>query len=242
MDLWKTDWKTPTLNPFKMTLNVKVCLVMDCTASMGQWIRQAKTKMVELVDRVREEHPNTTIRVGFVGYRDYGDKERLIEIPFQDAQDTMLHIQPIEPEGGDDVTEDVATGLFRVMHMDWNGADVKIVFHIADAPAHGDAFHAPKVSDRYPRGDPNGLDPRDSVEKMSFLDIHYTFVKINDSTDTMIEQFHNCYTQGGSFTVMDLSPQCWTNVLAGDPINFSDALTRSITHSITQHYTSSQVP
>ena len=226
-------------------LNVKICFVMDCTASMGPWIRQAKTKMVELVDRVRKEHPNTIIRVGFVGYRDYDDTEPLIMIPFQNAQDTMLQIRPIQPEGGDDTAEDVAHGLFRALEMDWNGADVKIVFHIADAPAHGVAFHAPRVSDRYPRGDPNGLDPRDSVEKMSFLDIHYTFVKIDESTDTMIEQFHNCYSHGGSFAVIDLRPQAGSyvrmNALEGDPVDFSDALTRSITHSITQHYTSSQV-
>ena len=230
--------------PQPQQLNVKICFVMDCTASMGPWIQEAKTKMVELVDRVRDEHPNTQIRVGFVGYRDYGDNEPMIVIPFQNAQETMLQIRPIEPEGGDDCAEDVANGLFRALHMEgWNDADVKIVFHIADAPAHGSAFHDPRVSDRYPRGDPDGLDPRDSVEKMSFLDIHYTFVKIDPSTDTMIEQFHNCYGQGGTFAVIDLRPQGYRRMNAlevGDPTILSEALTRSITASITQHYTASQ--
>lgn len=224
-------------------LNVKICFVMDCTASMGPWIREAKTKMVELVDRVREEHPNTHIQVGFVGYRDYGDDERMIEIPFQNAQDTMAAIQPIEAEGGDDCAEDVATGLFRALHMNWQDADVKIVFHIADAPAHGRAFHGARVSDRYPRGDPDGLDPRDSVEKMSFLNVHFTFVKIDECTDTMIEQFHNTYVQGGSFAVIDLRPQGYMRLNAvepDDPTILSEALTRSITASITQHYTASQ--
>lgn len=218
-------------------LNVKICFVMDCTASMGRWIREAKTKMVELVDRVREHHPRTNIRVGFIGYRDYGDEEPLIEIPFQNAQDTMIQIRPIHAEGGDDEAEDVAHGLFRALHMDWSDAAVKIVFHIADAPAHGIAFHPPIVSDRYPRGDPHGLDPRDSVEKMSFLNVHYTFVKIDEYTDTMIEQFYNCYTKGGSFAVIDLRPQ--RGHIRPHP-DFGEALTRSITDSITQHCTSSQ--
>ena len=216
---------------------------------MSPWIHQAKTRMVELVDGVQQEHPNTRIRVGFIGYRDYGDTVPLIEIPFQNAHETMAEIQPIQADGGDDIAEDIANGLFRALHMDWSESDVKIVFHIADAPAHGTMFHGIRISDRYPRGDPNGLDPRDSVEKMSFLDINFTFVKINDSTDTMIDQFHNAYAHGGSFSVIDLRPQTrYTRMdaldlgprvgaMESDPTILSEALTRSVTQSIAQHYT-----
>ena len=215
---------------------------MDCTASMGPWIRQAKTRMVEIVETVRSQHPNTNILVGFVGYRDYGDDENQIVIPFQIAQDTMNQIQPIQAEGGDDCAEDVAHALFRALHMDWSDADVKIVFHIADAPAHGMNFHDIHVSDRYPRGDPHGLDPRDSVERMSFLNMDFTFVKINETTDTMIEQFDNCYAQGGIFSVIDLCTQGSRHRLIDrdeDPIVLHEALSCAMTRSIT-NYISSQ--
>ena len=213
---------------------------MDCTASMEPWIRQAKTRMVELTDQVRKEHPAATLEVSFVGYRDYGDEERVIHFPFRTPQETMAAIQDVEAYGGDDVTEDVVTGLQTALYQEWDGADVKIVFHIADAPAHGLMFHDLSISDKYPRGDPNGLDPRDFVEKMSFLDIHYTFVRIESSTDTMIEHFHNCYTKGGSFSVVDLTAQRGQN--GGDPTALSATLTESITRHITQHYTSSLAP
>ena len=218
-------------------INVKVCFVMDCTASMGPWIRQAKTRMVEIVESVRRQHPNTNILAGFVGYRDYGDEEQHIVIPFQSADATMHQIQPIQPEGGDDCAEDVAHALFRALHMDWNDAQVKIVFHIADAPAHGMDFHGIRISDRFPRGDPHGIDPRDSVEKMSFLNMDFTFVKINESTDTMIDQFHNCYGHGGTFSVIDLYTQGKRR--GGDPVEMHEELSRAVTRSIT-NYISSQ--
>lgn len=221
---------------YKMAVHVKVCFVMDCTASMEPYIHHAKTKMTSLIENVIREHPNAQIQVSFIGYRDYGDEERMIVIPFQTAVDTMYQIRNVEAIGGDDIAEDVAHGLEAALHQDWSEADVKIVFLLADAPAHGAVFHSASVSDRYPRGDPEGFDPRDFVEKMSFLDMNFTFVRIHERTDTMIEVFENCYAQGGTFTVMDLRPQSLDNhadVLSAE-------LTRSITHTITQHYTASQ--
>lgn len=216
---------------------------MDCTASMEPWIYQAKTRMVELMDGVRDTHPRANIQVAFVGYRDYGDEEQMIEIPFQVPADTMAAIRNVQAEGGDDQAEDVAHAMFRTLHQNWSNTEVKIVFHIADAPAHGEAFHTLRVSDRFPRGDPHGLDPRDFVEKLSFMDVHYTFVRIHESTDTMIEQFHNCYVQGGTFSVIDLMNQRSRrrgSIRTGDPDQLGGALTRSINATLTQHCTSSQ--
>jgi hypothetical protein len=221
-------------------IHVNVCFVMDCTASMEPYIHEAKTRMVQLTDRVRDTHPHANILVSFVGYRDYGDAERLIVIPFQPPTATMVEIESVHATGGDDFAEDVAHGLEAALHLDWSDADVKIVFHIADAPAHGRAFHDLSVSDRFPRGDPEGLDPRDFVQRMSLLEIHFTFVKIHESTDTMIEQFDTCYTKGGVFAVIDLKVQSRRRGLGDPEAALSVALTRSITDSITQHCTSSQ--
>jgi hypothetical protein len=198
---------------------------------MDPWIHEAKTRMVELTREVQRQHPIANILTAFVGYRDYDDAEPMIVLPFQTPQAIMEQIQDIQAEGGNDIAEDVATALERALHQDWLDADVKIVFHIADAPAHGLNFHAPHVSDRFPSGDPNGLDPRDFVERMSFLNIHFTFVRIHASTDMMIEEFYNCYTKGGSFKVIDLQHQH----------RFGLEVTRSISDSITLHCTASRV-
>ena len=229
----------------RMAVSVKVCFVMDCTASMGPWIEQAKTKIWDMTRMIRDENPDADILVGFVGYRDYGDTNRMVVIPFQDPGSTMREIQHVEADGGDDEAEDVANAVMEAHHLDWRDADVKCVIHIADAPAHGLQFHSSLVSDRFPRGDPRGLDPRDFVERMSFLDIDYTFVKITNSTDTMIEQFHNCYGHGGVFRVIDLRPQHYDHSL-GDPQGhvsnlLSAAVSRDVTQSIHRHTASQEL-
>ena len=68
---------------------------MDCTASMGPWIHEAKTKMTALVDTVHSQNPRAIVQVGFVGYRDYGDDERFIVIPFMNAHETMERIRAV---------------------------------------------------------------------------------------------------------------------------------------------------
>ena len=220
---------------------VSVAFVLDCTASMGPWIHAAKTKIHEIVDTVSDQNPDADIEIALVAYRDYGDEHPFRVVDFTSADIIERTLNSLRAEGGDDEAEDVAHALQRTTHLTWEDSELCLVFHIADAPAHGMAFHTPLVSDRFPRGDPDGLDPRDFVEKLSFLDVQYTFVKIHASTDTMIEQFHNCYGNGGTFSVIDLLAQESLLPQAGtsDPERMSDELLRSVTRSITS-YTSSQ--
>jgi hypothetical protein len=223
-------------------VDVKICFVMDCTGSMEPWIEQAKTRIVQIMRGVSVDVPNARCRVGFVGYRDYGDLEQSIVIPFQHPEDTMERIQGVQAQGGDDVAEDVAHGLRNALHMDWSDADVRMVVHIADAPAHGRNYHSPLVSDRYPRGDPSGLNLEEIVQCLSSLAIDFTFVKINDSTDTMIETFHNCFAYDGSFRVLDLRPQAFGRRHTDDTSTLlPPLLTRAITQSIGQHTVSQEL-
>jgi hypothetical protein len=52
----------------------------------------------------------------------------------------------VSAQGGADTCEDVAGGLAQLAAIPWRG-DVRVVFHVADAPPHGMAYHAPHVSD-----------------------------------------------------------------------------------------------
>lgn len=215
-------------------IRVKICFLLDCTASMGPWIHQTKTKMS---DMVRDIHPGASIQTAFVGYRDYGDKTRILVHPFQEPSRLMKSIRSVRAEGGDDDAEDVVNGLENALHhVDWLDADVKMLVHIADAPPHGVEFHPAFISDRYPLGDPSGLDPRDFVEKFSFADVDYTFVRITYNTDMMIEKFAKCYTHGGTFRVIDLEPQL---SVSDEPCAVEDTLmsrvSQYVNDSITQH-------
>lgn len=218
---------------------------------MQSWIDAARDQIQQMIANMREEFPRTEFRVGFVGYRDYGDHERTIVLPFSADIDGLRHaISRIEAAGGSDIAEDVVSGLQLAENMFHTVplSTVRHIIHIADAPAHGMQFHPPHISDRFPRGDPSGADLLQLVRSISQT-IDYTFVRIDSSTDTMIEQFHNSWNSPRLFRVADLRPQSTTTtdaplitpvlraVPGGEPL--TRAITATLTASIS-HYTASQ--
>lgn len=239
-------------------LPVYLGFLMDCTGSMQPWIDDAKNQIDIIITETQREYPDTDIHVGFVGYRDYGDAEPLIVMSFtRDIASIRDRIGAIRAEGGDDVAEDVAGGLesMRTMMRGIPGDSVSQIIHIADAPPHGMAFHSPFVTDRFPGGDPNGTHPLECIVSISNMDVDYTFVKINETTDTMIEQFHNSWQSDEGFRVVDLRPSqvalppsppilrasLAPMVPGGEPMMspLGRALTATISQSI-RHHTASQ--
>lgn len=213
---------------------VKLAFVLDCTASMDPWIEEAKTKIGEIVQDVLREHNHAAFQVGLVAYRDYGDTSPLRVLDFTTPENVMVALESLPAEGGDDTAEDVARAFYHTMTLDWENADVRMVFHITDAPAHGMTFHNANLSDRYPHGDPEGLDPRNQLRAMCERGFYYTFVKITSATDKMLDVFLDNWTNIVTFKVLNLSPQSHRT-----PAMFSPMISRSVSDAITQH-TSSQ--
>lgn len=236
-------------------VHVKLCFLVDCTASMEPWIQAAKDQVMKIVDATQGEFPDAEFETAFVGYRDYGDVERFIEIPFCEPAEMLRGIRNVHAEGGADIAEDVATGLHKACHLNWEGADVSTVVHIADAPPHGRTFHGASISDVHMGGDPCGLDPLDYIQAFSVRNIDYTFVKINDTTDKMLDAFMEVYDRADGFKVVDLRPQttlthlppplgAYTTpprTMEDTTLFLSPSITRTITASISRH-TASQDP
>jgi hypothetical protein len=229
-------------------VQLNLAFLMDCTASMEPWIQAAKDQITQIIDSTVIEHPLFDVRVGFLGYRDYGDDAQFISYDFTNPSALLHCIRNVHASGGDDVAEDVAGGLFHLRNLSWRPTDLNLIVHIADAPPHGMSYHSPRISDRFPRGDPRGINPCDIMSYFSAHGYDYTFVKINDSTDTMIDVFNNCYIGDSLFRVADLSPQQPRTPPSSrlSPIEFdttllTPALTRTIHDSI-HRYTVSQDP
>jgi len=224
---------------------VKIAFVLDCTGSMESWIHEAKTKIQEIVSSTRELHPNAEFEVALVAYRDYGDVVRRRIVDFTTPADVVRVLRTIHAEGGDDAAEDVAGALERACSLTWGASDVRLIFHIADAPAHGIQFHSPRVSDRFPDGDPDGNDPMRSLRHLANMETDYTFVRITSSTDVMIDVFHATYTRhGGRFRVIDLHPQSYDGRFGPRRENMSEllspAVTRIVSDAVTQHSASQE--
>jgi hypothetical protein len=61
--------------------------IMDITGSMASWIEAAKKELFYILDFVDQSFPNTKIRISFVGYRDYCDKNRFSILNFTEDRE-----------------------------------------------------------------------------------------------------------------------------------------------------------
>lgn len=175
---------------------LKVCFVLDCTASMTPWIHAAKNKVLDLLEDLEESHKNFKIYAAFIGYRDFGEQwyhvnftENSLE-NYMQLHDTIMRIHAL---GGGDEAEDVAGAYKHTVNLDWNTADVKAVFHIGDAPNHGLLYHDNKVGDDYPQGTKTDL--RTEVRFLAANQIDLTVFRLNKSTDIMFKIMKDCYDE-----------------------------------------------
>ena len=137
--------------------------------------------------------PNATIRVSFIGYRDFCDAERFVLHDFVDSRDTAplkSAIARTEAKGGGDGPEDVVGGLQKVLTLSWR-CSTRVVIHAADAPCHGRNYH--NLSDSFPDGDPSGVTPEEVLKNIERKRIHYYFVQINNSTTRMTSVLSEVY-------------------------------------------------
>lgn len=223
---------------------VKIVFVIDCTGSMDPWIHEAKTKIQDIIEVSSEQHANAQFEVALVSYRDYGDTVRFRVADFCSANQVVQALDHVRAEGGDDAAEDVAGALDHVSRLTWGPSNVRMMFHIADAPAHGLAYHAIQVSDRFPEGDPEGKNIDEILRYLVELNVEYTFVRITSSTDMMLDVFHKIIgASGGRFRVIDLNPQSYDGRYGTRRRNMaqllSPAVSRAVSQAVTQ-YSASQ--
>lgn len=172
---------------------VDVAIMMDLTGSMGNEIKAAEHKVMDVFRLLQEKHPEKTFRLGFVGYRDYTDKVPFVICPLTtDILSVQQTIASLKAEGGDDAAEDFSGGLENIVELSWN-ADVRQVLCVTDAPGHGLAYHETNVSDYYPDGDINGHRLEDQMGRIAAHNIGFTFFRMNAHTDKMTHQLVTAY-------------------------------------------------
>ena len=125
----------------KNNSKLDLAFLIDCTGSMGSYIKQTKDDIRNMVDFVKETYEND-IKLGFVGYRDHSDGAMRIERLDFTGEPTEFEsfVGGIDANGGDDAPEDVLGGLEAVLNLGWSNPN-KVLIHIGDAPQHGEEFH-----------------------------------------------------------------------------------------------------
>lgn len=192
-----------------MTQTIKICFVVETTFKMTSYLADVQASMDDIVDDLCFRNQTAKVLVGAVHYRDYKDADDLTVTPFMSPTDFFSIPVDIVDQSrtwwwSENDAANVAQGLNAVNSLDWDGADVKLIFHYGISPAHGSQFHEADVSDMFPKGCPLGLDLLAIVHDFSVQSFDYTFFRITPAVDTMLSLFHESYTGPGQFHVENL--------------------------------------
>jgi Mg-chelatase subunit ChlD len=132
-----------------------IVFVVDNTGSMGPYIHNVKTKILEIIRTIKKEELCHRLRVGLVSYRDHPPEETTyVTQKFELTSDTSLieqNIMKMEASGGGDGPEAVSTALQVMNKMEFLNDAAKVAVLIGDAPPHG-----VESGDRWPHGTPDG--------------------------------------------------------------------------------------
>jgi len=151
--------------------------MIDVTGSMTPYINMARDKIQDIIDDLytdQYDRSKSEARIGIVAYRDQGDLRRFEIMDFTSSgSEATSFLASLEATGGDDLPEDV-NGAFQeaLYDMDWM-ALTRYIYHLADAPAHGDEFH--DLQDDHPQGLSTDLPWETLFSSMRRMNINYYY-------------------------------------------------------------------
>ncbi|MFX1605507.1 MAG: VWA domain-containing protein [Promethearchaeota archaeon] len=132
-----------------------IVFVVDNTGSMGPYIANVKSKILEIIRTIKKEEMVHRLRVGLVCYRDHPPEETTyVTQKYELSPDTSKiesYVMQMDASGGGDGPEAVSTALQVMNKMEFLNESAKIAVLIGDAPPHG-----VEDGDRWPQGTPDG--------------------------------------------------------------------------------------
>ena len=206
-------------------LNVDIAFMVDCTSSMGPYIKEVKQNIREISKYMKEKQQGE-IRFAFVGYRDHNDGPRRIETLYftKDVQEFEIFVGKLKAfsTGKADFPEDVFGGLEATINLNWSYPN-RVIFHIADAPQHGTRFHdfSRRNDNYYDVEEPRGLCIENLLSSVKTKNLNYYFGRITKHTDKMIQEFEEV---GGNEIVQTVDMK--------DPSNMFNAVINSIHRTV----------
>ena len=176
---------------------IDIAIILDITSSMENYIDKFKEQFYPMIDSIIKECPDSLVFVGFIGYKDLEDKklgDDYINIDFSINYDKLKEIiNQIEPDGGDDIPEDVAGAFELSLKMNWKG-NTKIAFLITDSPCHGSKYHdlnknLKEEIDKYDDENPNGKKIDEIIQDLFTKNISLFCLNLHKNTHRMFEYF-----------------------------------------------------
>ncbi|XP_013416697.1 uncharacterized protein LOC106178172 isoform X2 [Lingula anatina] len=145
-----------------------LAFAMDCTGSMGSYIKQAQQNIRKIVEDIVAAE-KADVHLALVEYRDHPPEDTSFVTKVQDFTPSVSVMKKCldacSAQGGGDTPEAVADALHQVLKLSWREEATKICVFIADAPPHG--LSTSKFSDHFPKGCPDGLDPMEITHQIA---------------------------------------------------------------------------
>ena len=174
---------------------IDILILMDITGSMGSYLSEAKTFLKNLVKDLISSFIGLTVRLSFIGYRDFDrnlKEEEYVNIDFTENHEFITKsISDCQATGGGDTCEDVAGALEKGLNKNWN-SKARYAILVCDAPAHGKKYHN-NQDDSFPQGDPKGRNIEKFIDEFHNLNVNFFCVEISSITNVMLNCFRNIY-------------------------------------------------
>ena len=174
---------------------IDILILMDITGSMGSYLSEAKTFLKNLVKDLISSFIGLTVRLSFIGYRDFDrnlKEEEYVNIDFTENHEFITNsISDCQATGGGDTCEDVAGALEKGLNKNWN-SKARYAILVCDAPAHGKKYHN-NQDDSFPQGDPKGRNIEKFIDEFHNLNVNFFCVEISSITNVMLNCFRNIY-------------------------------------------------
>ena len=117
--------------------NLEIMFVIDATGSMSDEMRYLKAEINDVIGKVREANEGSTVSLAMMVYRDVRDEYVTRYSDFtENIADQQEFLSRQNAAGGGDIEEAVETALDEAINKQWSADSTKLLFHVADAPAH----------------------------------------------------------------------------------------------------------
>ena len=117
---------------------IEIMFVIDTTGSMGDEIRYLKAEIDYVISEVQDLHPDTTIKLALLFYRDLSDAYVTRYFDFTtNIEVQKQNLSKQSAAGGGDFPEAVDIALDEAVAKNWSTDNTtKLIFHVLDAPPH----------------------------------------------------------------------------------------------------------
>lgn len=158
---------------------------------MTSYLAQTKSAVVSLISKIEEKVHSEGIELRFavVSYRDHPPQDSSYVTQIHDfASDRVIrdHINKLDAFGGGDEPEAAHDGLMSsATQVSWTNTSavpmVRYVFHITDAPPHGNEF----VPTESQKGCLCGMSTDSVIHALNMKEIHYRLIKVNMNNERL---------------------------------------------------------